>query len=43
MKFDTYGIVNRWSGVARRGTLANLGWSIAAFALIAFVLSQLVK
>lgn len=41
MKLDPYGLMSRWSGAARRGTLINIGWALGALILIAFALKLL--
>jgi len=38
VQYDPNGIVERWSGAARRGTLANIAWSLAFLALIALLM-----
>lgn len=38
MRYDPNALVERWSGAARRGTLANIGWSLAFLSVVAIVL-----
>jgi hypothetical protein len=42
MKYDPNGLVTRWSGCARRGTLPNVGYALIGLAAIAFVLYRFV-
>lgn len=40
MRYDPNGLVTRWSGAARRGTLANIAYALAGLVAIAFVLHR---
>ena len=42
MRYDPNGLMTRWSGAARRGTLANIGYAMAGLVAIAFVLHRVV-
>lgn len=42
MPYDPNGLINRWSGSARRGTLLHIGYALAALVAIAVVLHRLV-
>lgn len=45
MPHDPNGLINRWSGSARRGTLLNIGYALAALAAlvaIAIVLHKII-
>ncbi|MGH7004415.1 MAG: hypothetical protein ACREIP_10755 [Alphaproteobacteria bacterium] len=42
MRYDPNGLVTRWSGAARRGTLANLAYALIALVAIAFVLHRVI-
>jgi hypothetical protein len=42
MNYDPNGLVSRWSGAARRGTIANIAYALIALVAVAFVLHRLV-
>ena len=42
MRYDPNGLMTRWSGAARRGTVANVAYALAGLAAIAFVLHRFV-
>ena len=42
MRYDPNGLVSRWSGAARRGTLANIAYALVGLVAIAFVLHRFV-
>jgi hypothetical protein len=42
MRYDPNGLVSRWSGAARRGTLANVAYALVGLVAIAFVLHRFV-
>jgi len=41
IRYDPTGIVSRWSGAARRGTLANMAWAFLGLTLVAIVAGHL--
>ena len=42
MNYDPNGLVSRWSGCARRGTVANIAYALAGLVAVAFVLHRFV-
>lgn len=42
MRYDPNALVDRWSGAARRGTLANIVWSLLTLAAIAYALRAII-
>jgi hypothetical protein len=42
MRYDPNGLITRWSGAARRGTVANVVYALAGLVAIAFVLHRFV-
>jgi len=42
MRYDPNGLMTRWSGAARRGTVANVAYALAGLVAIAFVLHRFV-
>ncbi len=40
MKYDPNGLMTRWSGAARRGTIANVAYALVGLVAIAFVLHR---
>jgi len=42
MSYDPNGLVSRWSGAARRGTIANIVYSLLGLVAVAFVLQRFV-
>ena len=42
MNYDPNGLVSRWSGAARRGTIANIAYALIGLVAVAFVLHRLV-
>lgn len=42
MRYDPNGLVTRWSGSARRGTLAHVAYALVALLGIAVVLHKLI-
>ncbi len=43
MPYDPNGLVTRWSGAARRGTLLNIVAALATLTVIAFVLTRVLR
>jgi hypothetical protein len=43
MRYDPNGLVTRWSGAARRGTLVHIAYALAGLTAIAFVLHRLLS
>jgi hypothetical protein len=42
MRYDPNGLINRWSGSARRGTLAHVAYALVALLAIAVVLHRII-
>jgi hypothetical protein len=42
MPYDPNGLISRWSGSARRGTLAHVGYALVALLAITVVLHRLI-
>jgi hypothetical protein len=42
MRYDPNGVVSRWSGAARRGTVVNVLYALVGLVAIAFVLHRFV-
>jgi hypothetical protein len=42
MRYDPNGLVSRWSGAARRGTVSHVAYALVALVAVAFVLHRFV-
>jgi hypothetical protein len=42
MLYDPNGLVSRWSGAARRGTIAHIAYALVGLVAVAFVLHRFV-
>jgi len=42
MNYDPNGLVSRWSGAARRGTIAHIAYALVGLVAVAFVLHRFV-
>jgi hypothetical protein len=42
MNYDPNGLVSRWSGAARRGTIAHIAYALVGLVAVAFVLNRFV-
>ncbi len=42
MNYDPNGLVTRWSGAARRGTLANIAYALIGLTVVAFLLHRFI-
>lgn len=43
LPYDPNGLVTRWSGAARPGTLLNIAAALATLTLVAFVLTRILR